>query len=535
MQLLAFFALASIGHISIQAQPTFQRIYLGSGGGQLSMLDNGNILSRMTYQNGFSVLDTQGQIVLSRSYSIDSLLGIASIRPYSDEQLAFVSGSRKDSCSHFGPLTTPYTYPTIGKMDMSGNIQAAEYYQLNTSRCWGYPMDLLVSDTKDIITWGLNPAFFALRVDSALAPVWSKQFEHRGSFQFIKELPGGDLLAGINTDTAGAVVARLDAFGNFLWCKSYIRPRGFIHDAVIESDGSFIITGLTDSTASTNGFIPLPSSFQPKLFIMKLDGTGAVQWCKGFDSSPNLWYSQSPSRIVKTQAGNYTLLATTGVHIGGLNYNLFDRPVLINVDENGDTLWTRSVSVQGYTMLALDLLHRPDGGYVFDGLIWGTLPNNNTGATYIFNADSDGHFSCREEHLPLQIMDLFPVDSNLILASVDGTSAHQAHVNDITYPAILEYDACVITDIDQPTRDHRNRPVVRPNPNTGRFTMQFQDPLIAESYYSLFDTMGKLLLQRPLPTGATLQEVDLTRFGAGSYVIKFTSPEGVCYERVVVE
>ena len=65
--------------------------------------------------------------------------------------------------------------------------------------------------------------------------------------------------------------------------------------------------------------------------------------------------------------------------------------------------------------------------------------------------------------------------------------------------------------------------------------MQFQDPLLADSYYSLFDTMGKLLLQRPLPTGATVEEVDLTRFGAGSYVIKFTSPDGVCYERVVVE
>ena len=65
--------------------------------------------------------------------------------------------------------------------------------------------------------------------------------------------------------------------------------------------------------------------------------------------------------------------------------------------------------------------------------------------------------------------------------------------------------------------------------------MQFQDPLLAESYYSLFDTMGKLLLQRPLPTGATLEEVDLTRFGAGSYVINFTSPDGMCYERVVVE
>lgn len=79
------------------------------------------------------------------------------------------------------------------------------------------------------------------------------------------------------------------------------------------------------------------------------------------------------------------------------------------------------------------------------------------------------------------------------------------------------------------------RPIVRPNPNTGRFTVEFADPLTAESYYSVYDAMGKLLYQRPLPAGATLEEVDLGRFGKGTYVLKFTSPDGMCYERVVVE
>jgi len=44
-----------------------------------------------------------------------------------------------------------------------------------------------------------------------------------------------------------------------------------------------------------------------------------------------------------------------------------------------------------------------------------------------------------------------------------------------------------------------------------------------------------LLLQRRVPPGAMVEEVDLSRFGSGTYVIKFTSPDGVCHERVVVE
>ena len=76
---------------------------------------------------------------------------------------------------------------------------------------------------------------------------------------------------------------------------------------------------------------------------------------------------------------------------------------------------------------------------------------------------------------------------------------------------------------------------IRPNPNTGRFTVEFQDPLMAESYYSVYDAVGKLLYQRPLRAGATVEEVDLARFGPGTYVITFTSQEGTCYEQVVVE
>ena len=76
---------------------------------------------------------------------------------------------------------------------------------------------------------------------------------------------------------------------------------------------------------------------------------------------------------------------------------------------------------------------------------------------------------------------------------------------------------------------------IRPNPNTGQFIMEFSDPLLRESYYSVFDPLGKLLFQRPMPAGATLEEVDLSRFAKGTYMIKITDPEGIRHERVVLE
>ena len=332
--------------------------------------------------------------------------------------------------------------PVIGKMDTLGNVSSVQYYEMNAGSEKNAASELEILNDRSIVTWGREYAFFVLKADSTLAHVWSKQFDHHGSFQFIKELPSGDLLAGINMDTAGAVVARMDADGNFLWCKSYIRPGGMVHDAVIESDSSFIITGYTDSTASTNVFIPYPPTFHPKLFMMKLDGGGDVQWCKGYDSAPDLWYTPQWSRIEKAQDGNYVVLATLGYP----QNNFFHRPFLMKTDPNGDTLWTRSVGSTGRDYFTRSLLVCSDGGLMFSGAVWGNLPGEMS-MSYIFKTDSLGHFDCNELHYPIEVAELFPTDSSFTLTSVDGATAYPAYVQDTTYDAIQVYDACTTTGV----------------------------------------------------------------------------------------
>ncbi len=205
----------------------------------------------------------------------------------------------------------------------------------------------------------------------------------------------------------------------------------------------------------------------------------------------------------------------------------------MKTDVSGDTLWTRSVGRNGYSYYSRDLLAYSDGGFLISGGIWGDLPNQNTGLPYIFKTDSLGHFSCWERHQSVELLDLFPTDSSFTLTSIDGAEMYPAFVRDTIFDPLTVYSGCTFTTGIPRYQDRRPR--IYPNPNTGRFTVQFADPLLAESYYSVYDTMGKLLVQRRLPTGATVEEVDLARYGAGTYVVKFTSPDGVCHERVVVE
>ena len=263
--------------------------------------------------------------------------------------------------------------------------------------------------------------------------------------------------------------------------------------------------------------------------MMKLDGAGDVQWCRGYDNGPSGWYASQWSRIERTLDGKYVILAT----LGQTAFPNFFRPFLMKTDQNGDTLWTRSVGVGGYIYYTRNLLASTDGGFLFSGIVWGDLPGGQTGLPYIFKTDSLGHFSCDEQVHPVLVSDLFPTDSSFTLASVDGAVMQPAFANDTVFAPITVYDACIVTTVPSPLQARKF--LVRPNPNTGHFTVEFKDPLRAESYYSVYDPMGRLLNQRPLPTGATIEEIDLSRFGKGSYVIKVTDKEGVCYERVVLE
>ena len=175
---------------------------------------------------------------------------------------------------------------------------------------------------------------------------------------------------------------------------------------------------------------------------------------------------------------------------------------------------------------------------MLSGIIYGNMPGPQSGLMYIYKTDSLGHFDCWERVPLMEVMDLFPVDSTVTLNIISGlaTATPMAFADSILDSSIFTtYDGCTFTTGLPPSIARSRQMKVRPNPNTGRFILEVQDPLMAESYYSVYDALGKLLYQRPLPTGATMEEIDLSRFGRGTYVLRITDPEGQRHERVVLE
>lgn len=523
------FAMLAVLQVEAQ-QSSFMRMFRGTGTSQADIEEqvSGVLLVGMARGSGRSLFDAEGNILQTQSYKIDSLLLLQSVKRHSDNEHYFTGVYRANSCSI---VSGSQNYPVLGRMDSLGQISDLRYFELVSETCLNQGGHLNVLPDRSVLIWGRDAQPFVIRTDADGNMTWARRFDQSGGIEFIKELPSGDLLAGMNTNVGGAVVARMDPMGNLIWCKSYIRPSGMVHDAVVLSDSSFIITGVTDSIASTNVLVPLAPDYQPKLFMLKLNGSGEVQWCKGYDSAPYDWYTWSGSRLVQAQDGNFVWLANLGVQ----GWNLPQRPFLMKLDQNGDTLWTRTHGQNGYTYETRDLLAYSDGGFIFNGQIEGLLPENQSSFAFLYKTDEEGHLPCHDQHQPITVVDLFPVDSAITLTSIDGAVAHPAFHTDTIYPPITVYDACILVPTQLREAYTIRKPRVYPNPTPGRFTVEFADPLLAESYYSVYDAVGKLLVQRKLPTGATVEEVDLSGHGKGAYVIKFTGPGGVCHERVVVE
>jgi hypothetical protein len=514
---------------SLMAQDHFQRCYQAGPSYQLDLLElpSGNLLTSIGA--GALWVNDQGNIVWANSMFNDITYSAQTFTKVNDNLYYFTTGKQPVLCEPTGALLG-LTQPVVGSIDSLGNILQLRSYEFVPTYCRGLPRGLAVTSDKGAVVWGRDQSFYLMRVDSTLAPIWSHVMNQVGGFRYVKELPNGDLIAGMDMAQVGAAIARFDPDGNVLWAKSYFGPSGIVQDALLNPDGSIVLVGMTESYASSDP----PSTFQPRLYMLKLTSEGEVLWCKSWQHDTYRWHTNSFARIIPTLDGNYAVLATLGVHVGNFQY----RPILLKTDLNGTTLWTSSVGAPGYVYSTSSFVQTRDSSYAFSGIVLGTLPENNTGLNYIMRADQNGQFSCEQQAFSFQSVELFPEGVPITLSFYSNT-AEASSLNiptELIDPALyLNWDLCEIVNTVAPTTEFRKGPRIRPNPTPGRITVELPTPLLPDSFYSVFDATGRLLYERPLPPGTTTTDIDLSRFGTGTYLLRITDPEGQRNERVVVE
>ncbi len=225
------------------------------------------------------------------------------------------------------------------------------------------------------------------RYDAAGTLVWTKKFDANASARRVLVDSGNSpIVVGVFSGSAsfGATtlvsagqkdifVAKLDTNGNPVWATSAGGPGDDeATDLAVDDSGNVVVAGSYSLLGATFGKMQLPTAGGRDVFVVKLDGTGALVWVRSFggpgddytfalggDDSGHVvggMYSMGPS----VKIGSTTLMA--GQHLEAIVYRL---------DPDGTPSWAKAAGGDADTWVSgIDL--DQDGNAYVAGMFGGT-------------------------------------------------------------------------------------------------------------------------------------------------------------------
>ncbi len=206
--------------------------------------------------------------------------------------------------------------------------------------------------------YGLGYNFRVEKIDGNGNEVWLKIYggsseDRANSIQETSD--GGYIVAGYTFSYGSGSydfwVLKLDGSGNTEWQKTYggsSEDRGNSIEAT--SDGGYIVAGYSNSYGS--------GSYD--FWVLKLDGSGNVEWQKAYgDSVSDYAYS-----IQETSDGGYIVAGYSNSYGSG-GYDLW----VLKLDGNGNVAWQKTY---GGAYLVHSIRETSDGSYVVAGAISGS-------------------------------------------------------------------------------------------------------------------------------------------------------------------
>lgn len=410
-----------------------------------------------------------------------------------------------------------YSYhDTVPLFGLEKNIfKHADRYVISALREWNGEAYLLHIDTGGV-----------------LKSRWKTNLH--GQINTMISMNSTNFIWGGNFNQLGVCVMMTDTSGNLIWSKSLLRPPASLRNIVSNTDGTFMLFGTMDTITYL-----FPGTYYSHLFICKMDTAGNIIWAKKYGNINaafgDIYYSGGDflTAAIKAPDEGYLICST----LLGNSVNLGTDVVLIKTNTNGDVIWTRSHGNNGTNEAVTEVYLEPDSNFIFmgysnayPGATWGA------GGTYLVKTDSLGHTStlCQEDSVIVPYIPFFPNDSSIIVSvfiDTIGQSAVSLNVN--SQPVWNTYDGCTLTGINNDLYNSNYKLKIYPNPTRDKINITAPAAPKAEDYITVYDSMGKIVLQRPYKEEK--QQLDLSRLASGVYTIKIVQQERVSVGKVVVE
>lgn len=179
---------------------------------------------------------------------------------------------------------------------------------------------------------------------------------------------GGQVLAG---DPFGFGLVRYRADGEIVWARAL---GGFtertLGDLTVTEDGGLILSGHLGGTVDF-GFGPVTSVGEDDLFVLRLDASGATEWCRHFTSGTSL--EATGSNYVQLHAAPDGSVFIAGFLNLGLDFGEVvvepgdGGPFVSKLTADGDVAWVRTPKSPGDLVVYKDLALDDDGSVVVVG------------------------------------------------------------------------------------------------------------------------------------------------------------------------
>jgi N-acetylmuramoyl-L-alanine amidase/PKD repeat protein len=197
---------------------------------------------------------------------------------------------------------------------------------------------------------------------------WIKVYNYRSWYNDIQVTPeGGYILLARDSDKQIAL-RKIDKFGCTQWVQTINDgTTREAHSLCANPDGSgYVIAGTQSGLSDTN-----------KLFVIQVNSAGTVNWIKSYCRA----YQTQGYSVLRTPDGGYII---GGRHSAQNDINI----LLLKINLNGDSLWTRSIGNVGTTSETCHSMQYARGGnFVMGGDIAGTNYYN----PYVVNINASGN------------------------------------------------------------------------------------------------------------------------------------------------
>ncbi|MBK5285149.1 MAG: T9SS type A sorting domain-containing protein [Bacteroidia bacterium] len=313
-------------------------------------------------------------------------------------------------------------------------------------------------------------------------------------------------------------IMKLDTMGNLIWHKVYNSPSDMHFSGITECpDGGFIIAARTYNGTWANG-----NNYNP--VMMKIDSSGNVVWQKVF---PTLQYSflQGPS-VTRTSDDNY-IFSYPDYHVAPKHFKL---------NENGDTLWKRSINIYQQEGLSLQATFSASDNYGGIVAIATTTDSISTDRGSIYRLSWDGNllwnrnfgtsFSTVHVHSVKQTS-----DNGFIVTGGSWCCSHEwPNGGNLASLYVIKFDSLGLLypiGIEEPLLRQSHLGTVYPNPCSEQITVSVLVPPggISSSMKGepgarllVFDIRGAQVQEHKLQTGLNSLTIDVSTLASGEYL-----------------